>query len=371
MEFHSTREYLLNSLKKIQGIVEKNPVIPIASNLLLEAKKETLIFRATNFEVSIILENNMPVTKEGEIIIDAQKFFEIVREMPDGEIAITRKDDGWLEIKHGARILFNLAVLSEEQYPPVKPDKTVQFVEIGARHLSELIQKTVYACSDDRTRDVLRGILLEKNNSILRMVATDGHRLALAERAILKDDSVTIERGTIIPKKGAKEIRRLAQELDEKDTVEVGFGKKNITVRKGEETLIIRLIEGDFPDYTRVIPQNNTKKILVKERELIDSLKRVILITEEETRAVKFLAKKGLLTILSKKIGTGDVREDVEVDYEGEEIEFGLNSRYVLDVLSALEGEKISLEVENSSTPVLIKEFDHEDVMAVVMPMML
>ena len=112
-------------------------------------------------------------------------------------------------------------------------------------------------------------------------------------------------------------------------------------------------------------------EIFVKEGELTDSLKRVMLVTEEETRAVKFMAKKGLLIISSKKIGTGDVREEIEVDYEGEEIEFGLNSRYVLDVLSALEGEKISLEVEDSSTPVLIKEFDNKDVIAVVMPMML
>ena len=371
MEFHVTREYLLTILKKIQGIVEKNPVIPIASNLLLEAKKESLIFRATNFEVGIIVESSVQVSKEGEIIIDAQKFFEIVREMPDGEIFIARKDEGWIEIRHGKKILFNLAVLSEEQYPPVKADTNVQFVKIEAKHISELVQKTVYACSDDRTRDVLRGILLEKNDSFLRMVATDGHRLALAERSILKGESVFIESGTIIPRKGAKEIKRLVQELDEKDTVDVGLGKKNIIVRKGEETIIVRLIEGDFPDYKRVIPQNNKNKIIVKEGELIDSLKRVMLITEEETKAVKFLAKKGALTILSKKIGTGDVREDVEVDYEGEEIEFGLNGRYVMDVLSALEGEKISLEVEDSSTPVLIKEFDNDEVLAVVMPMML
>ncbi len=371
MEFHCKREDLINSLKKIQGIVEKNPVIPIASNLLLEAKKDTLVLRATNFEVGIIVENKIPIVKDGEIIIDAQKFFEIVREMPDGEISLKRKDDGWVEIKHGTRILFNLAVLADEQYPPVKPDDKIQFVEIEAGHLSELIQKTVYACSDDRTRDVLRGILLEQNNSILRMVATDGHRLALAEREILKGDSVTIERGTIIPRKGAKEIKRLAQELEAKDTVEVGFGEKNITVRKGEETLIIRLIEGDFPDYKRVIPQKNTKKLLLKERDLLESLKRVMLITEEETRAVTFSVKKGFLTILSKKAGTGDVREEREVDYDGEEFDFSLNSRYMLDVLGALEGEKISLEVEDSSTPILIKEADREDVIAVVMPMML
>ncbi len=371
MEFHCMREELVNSLKKIQGIVEKNPVIPIASNLLLEGKKDRLIFRATNFEVGIIVEKNLPIAKDGEIIIDAQKFFEIVREMPEGEISLTRKDEGWVEIKHGARILFNLAVLSDEQYPPVKPDDKVQWVKVEAGHLSELIQKTVYACSDDRTRDVLRGILVEKENATLRMVATDGHRLALAEREILKDDSITLERGIILPKKGAKEIRRLALELAEKDTLEVGFGEKNITVRKGEETLIIRLIEGDFPDYRRVIPQKNPRKILVPEKDLLESLKRVMLITEEETRAVTFSVKKGLLTISSKKIGTGDVREEREVAYEGEAFEFSLNSRYMLDVLGALEGENISLEVQDSSTPVLMKESDSEDVIAVVMPMML
>jgi DNA polymerase-3 subunit beta len=362
---------LLTSLKKIQGIVEKNPVIPIASNLLLQAKKGEIVLSATNFEVGIIVKSSVSVSAEGEIIVDAQKFFEIIREMPDGAISVVKKDAGWIAISYGNSILFNLAVLSEEHYPPIVTDTKVTNIEIEAKNIAELIQRTVYACSDDRTRDALRGILIEKHNGLLRMVATDGHRLACAERTVLKGENNEIPSGIIIPKKGAKEIKRLAQELDEKEGLEVGFGEKNITIKKGEETLIVRLIEGDFPDYKRVIPESTTKKIILTTKDIIESLKRVTLVAEEETRAVKFSIHDGLLVISSKKIGTGDAREERPVEYRGEDIEFGLNSKYLLDVVTALDGEEISLEVQDNKTPVLIKEKDSESTIAVIMPMIL
>ena len=371
MEFHSERDVLLTSLKKIQGIVEKNPVIPIASNLLLQAKKGEIVLSATNFEVGIIVKSSVSVSAEGEIIVDAQKFFEIIREMPDGAVSVVKKDSGWIAISHGNSILFNLAVLSEEHYPPIVTDTKVKTVEIEAKNMAELIQRTIYACSDDRTRDALRGILIEKHNALLRMVATDGHRLACAERTVVTGENSEIPGGVIIPKKGAKEIRRLAQELDEKEGLEVGFGEKNITIKKGEETLIVRLIEGEFPDYKRVIPEGATKKIILKTKDIIESLKRVTLVAEEETRAVKFSVHDGLLVISSQRIGTGDAREERPVEYRGEDIEFGLNSRYLLDVLTALDGEEISLEVQDNKTPVLIKEKDSEATLAVIMPMIL
>jgi DNA polymerase-3 subunit beta len=371
MEFHSERDVLLGSLRKIQGIVEKNPVIPIASNLLLQATKEAIVLSATNFEVGIIVTSSVSVITEGEIIVDAQKFFEIIREMPDGAVSVVKKDSGWIAISHGNSILFNLAVLSEEHYPPIETDTKVKSVEMQAQDIAELIQKTVYACSDDRTRDSLRGILIEKQNALVRMVATDGHRLAYAEKSVVKGEKSEIPSGVIIPKKGAKEIRRLAQELDAQEGVEVGFGEKNITIKKAEETLIVRLIEGEFPDYKRVVPEGTSKKILLKTKELIESLKRVTLVAEEETRAVKFSVHDGLLVISSKRIGTGDAREERPVEYRGGDIEFGLNSRYLLDVLTALDGEEISLEVQDNKTPVVIKEKDSEATLAVIMPMIL
>lgn len=371
MEFHSAKEVLFTGLKKIQGIVEKNPVIPIAANLLLQAKGGEIVLSATNFEVGIIVKSTVSVAAEGDIIVDAQKFFEIIREMPDGELAVVEKDSGWIAISYGGSILFNLAVLSEEHYPPIVTDSGVTWIEIEAGNLAQLIQRTVYACSDDRTRDVLRGILIEKQNALLRMVATDGHRLACAERRVAKGENTEIAKRIIIPKKGAKEIRRLAQELDEKEAVEVGFGEKSITIKKGPETLIVRLIEGDFPDYRRVIPEDTAKKIVLKTKDIVDSLKRVTLVAEEETRAVTFAIHDGLLVISSQRAGTGDAREERTVEYQGEDIQFGLNSRYLLDVLTAFDGEEFSLGIQDNQNPVLVKEQGNESTIAVIMPMLL
>lgn len=371
MKFSIEKQELLESLKKCQGVIEKNPVIPIAANLLLEAKNNELILSATNFEVGIVVRSSLPIMEPGEIIVDGQKFIDIIREMPDGEVCIERKDAGWIEIKQGKKIVFNLAVLSDEKLPQLAVDEKIKYGEIKAEVLSELIKKTVYAVSDDRTRDVLRGILVEKEKSTLKMIATDGHRLSLAESDCLFTEGVNIKKGTIVPKRGAKEIRRLAQELQAEAVLKIGFGDKNLVITEGGELLMVRLLEGEFPDYRVAIPKDNKIKIVTKTRELIDSLRRVTLLTEEETKVVKFFCKDDLMIISSKKAGVGEAREECEVDCGSDPVEFGLNSRYILDVLSTMEGEEVVIEVKDGQTPVLIKEKGKDTTIAVIMPMML
>jgi len=371
MKFLIEKQNLLESLKKFQGVIEKNPVIPMASNLFLEAKNNEITMSATNFEVGIIIKKSLSIIEDGEIVVDGQKILDIIREMPDGEMYIERKDTGWIEIKQGKKIVFNLAVLSDEKVPPIKVDEKVRYGEIKAHVLSELINKTVYAVSDDRTRDVLRGILVEREKNTLKMIATDGHRLSLAESDCLFTEGVDVKKGTIVPKRGAKEIRRLAQEVKEEALLKIGFGEKNLTITEGGELLMVRLIEGEFPDYRVAIPKDNSIKIIAKINELISSLKRVTLLTEEETKVVKFYCKDGLMVISSKKAGVGEAREECEVDCKGDGVEFGLNSRYMLDVLNTMEGEEVVIEVKDAQTPVLLKENGKETTLAVIMPMML
>jgi DNA polymerase-3 subunit beta len=371
MKFSIDKQSLSESLKKFQGILEKNAVVPIASSLLFEAKENELMISATNFEVGIIVRKNLPVMEKGTIVVDGQKFTEIVNQMPEGEILLERKDDGWITIRHGKNIQFNLAVLSDEKIPPIKIDEKVRYGEIEAGLLSELIKRTMYAVSDDRTRDVLRGILIEGEKSKVRMVATDGHRLALVEKDGVFGKSAELKKGTIVPKKGAREIRRLAQELKNDAVVKVGFSDKIITITEGGETLIVRLIEGEFPDYRIAIPKDNTIQIVVKIRSFIDTLKRVTLLAEEETRVVKFHCRDGVMIISSKKIGVGEATEELEAEYKGDAVEFGLNSRYVLDVLNTLEGEDVVIEVKDGQTPIVFKEKGQETILSIIMPMML
>jgi DNA polymerase-3 subunit beta len=262
-------------------------------------------------------------------------------------------------------------VLSDEKIPPIKVDEKVRYGEIEAGLLSELIKRSIYAVSDDRTRDVLRGILIEGEKDKVRMVATDGHRLAFVEKDGVFGKNDELKKKTIVPKKGAREIRRLAMELKNDVVVKMGFSDKNVTITEGGETLIVRLIEGEFPDYRIVIPRDNNIHITVKIKSFIESLKRATLLTEEETKVVKFFCKHGVMVISSKKLGVGEATEEMEVECTGYAVEFGLNSRYVLDVLNTMEGEDAVIEVKDGQTPILIKEKGQENIFAIIMPMML
>jgi len=369
MEFIIEKKSFLNELRKIQEVAEKNPIIPIVSCVQIEAKKKSLIISATNFEVGLIIEQKAKVNREGKIVIDARKVYEIIKEMPEGEICLNKKDTGWIEISHNHKIVFNVPGLSEEEFPPIETEEGIKFFTINAKNVFELIKGTIYAISEDKTRDSLRGILVEKQKKGIRMVATDGHRLALADRVFSMDEEQIIQKSVIIPKRGAREIKRLLEEKEE--SVKIGVGDKSLVIKGGEETVVIRLIEGEFPNYKKVIPTNNNNRVVIKTRELEESLRRVSLLAEEETKLVRFTIKSGTIAVSAKSIGFGDAREEKHIEYIGEDIEIGLNSRYVLDVLSTIEGEEVELEILDGKTPVLIKEKGKDCTIAVIMPMIL
>lgn len=371
MNCYFERKNIINSLKKIQAVAEKNPIIPIASNMLIEAKKKAVVLSATNFEVGIIIKHSAEVNEEGRIVVDARKIYEIVKEMPDGKIYIVKKGQGRIEISYDSKIVFKIDGLSEEEFPQIEIDSKINFAEINKKNIYELIKNTIYATSDDKTRDTLRGILVEKQRKGLRMVATDGHRLALADRIFSGGEETAIKRSVLVPRKGAIEINRLIEELGKEEKIKIGFGEKSMVVKGKEETVVIRLIEGEFPNYKKAIPLNNKNKVFIKTKDLIESLRRVALIIDEEIRAVKMNIKEGVLIFSSKKAGFGEAREEKEIKYSGEEIEVGLNSRYVLDVLNTIEGEEVYLEILDGKTPILIKERDKDYNIAVIMPMII
>jgi len=371
MKFYVEKRNILKNLKKIQDITEKNPIIPITSHMLIEAKGKSIIISATNFEVGMVVKHSAEVEREGRIVLDARKIYEIIKEMPEGKICMAKKDQGWIEISYDNKIIFNIAGLLEEEFPQIDVNSKINFFDINKKNIYELIRNTIYAASDDKMRDTLRGVLLEKQERGLRMVATDGHRLALADRIFSNGEEKMMQKSVIIPQKGAKEIKRFAEELKKEERIKIGFGENNVVVKGKEEIIVIRLIEGEFPNYKRAIPQNNKNIIILKTNDLNESLHRVALIINEDIKTVKLELKKDLLIISSKKIGFGEAREEREIKYSGDEIEIGLNSRYILDVLNTFEGEEVRLEMLDEKTPILIKEKDSNYNIAVIMPMTL
>ena len=215
------------------------------------------------------------------------------------------------------------------------------------------------------------GILMEKEEGSIRMVATDGHRLALAERKVLKGERFDLKKSVVIPERGAREIKRMVEETEDGDKVSLGFGDKSVVLKSKEETLVIRLIDAEFPNYLKVIPEGTKNRAVLKRKELMESLRRVELVADEETKAVKLSFKEGKLDISSKKIGLGDAREEVVADYGGEHIEMGLNGKYLMDIMNAIDDEEIVLGINEEGTPVLVKGKGRENVLAVVMPVAL
>ncbi len=370
MKLKLVKKPFLSALRKIQCVAEKNPIVPSTANVLIEAKNESLILEATNFEMGIIVVCSAKVNKTGKVVVDARKIYEIIKELPEGEVSVEKKDTGWLEIKQKEKIVFNLAGQTEEDFKKVEIEEGIKLYEIEAEGVGELIKKTVYATSSDRTREALRGVLMEKEGAVLRMVATDGHRLALAEKSVLGGEGIEKAGKVILPEKGAKEIRDLSEEKGE-GKIEIGIGGKSVVVKGEGVTLLVRLIDGEFPDYKKVIPQNNDKQIMIKVGEIIESLRRVTLLAEEETREIIFNVKENKMVVSSRKTGQGEAREEREVEYEGEEVEFGVNSRYIVDALSAMGGEKAIIEVSDGKTPILLREEGTEKTIAVIMPMIL
>lgn len=371
MEFTIEKENILKGLKKIQGIVEKSPVFPMSSSLLMEARENKVVITATNFEVGIVTEHIATVTKKGMAVVDAKKAFEIFKELPVGASHVDKKDTGWIEIRHGNNILFNISGMAEEEFPKVEIEENIVFSEVYAKGMRDLIRSTIYATSYDRTRGALMGILVEEKEGSIRMVATDGHRLALAEREIVKGESFELKKNVVIPERGAREIRRMAEEMDGDGKIRVGFGEKSVVCKTEDEMLIVRLIDAEFPNYSKVIPEKIKDNLILKRKELVESLRRVGIVADEETRAVKLAFADGRLELSSRKVGFGDAKEEMGIDYKGERMEMGFNGRYIMDVLNAIDDDEVVMGVSNEQTPVLFKGRGRENVLAVVMPVAL
>ncbi len=373
MKLSISKGELLTGLSRLQGIVEKRSSMPILANVLITAtvkgkEPAQLQLAATDLEVGIQSAHDAKVKKAGGVTVSAKKLFEIVRELPDEDIYLDAASNGYLNLKC-ARSTFTLAGTSIEEYPSLPsftPEKTAT---VQAAVLSVMIERTMYAASVDETRYNLNGVYLEvlDEPGRIRMVATDGHRLASVDRT-LSDDALGLENGVIIPRKGIGELKKLVDE-DDADEIELAFEGNNGLARKGRVTLVMRLIEGEFPNYSQVLPTKIERSVVLASEDLKRALRRVALLSSERSKAVKLEFTAGRLTISSSNPDLGDAREELDIDFAGEEIAIGFNARYLLDALSTLRSKEVRFGLQNELAPAQLVPTDDEDTLAVVMPM--
>jgi DNA polymerase-3 subunit beta len=370
MKLSVEKKDLLNMIARAQNIVEKRNTMPILVNVLLEAKTSSMRGFATDLEVSLTDEITANVKSPGKVAVNAKSLFEIIKELPEGKIDLERKENNWLKITQN-RAVFNIVGISPEEYPVFPTFTTQEFVKIDGEVLAEMIEKTIYSVSTDETRYHLNGVFLEvradKEGPTYRMVATDGHRLSMIDRKLPMAQVKSGNQGVIIPRKGLHEIRKLLDTVEE--TVEIAIEGAQLIVRNGTTVLMVRLIEGKYPNYQQLIPQNLKEHFLVQREALLSTLKRVSLLSNSKSKGVTFSLAGGKMEITSNNPELGDAKEEIEVEYKGKDMRIGFNARYVLDVLSSMHDDIVRVELNDQLSPGLIKPHQDTSYTCVVMPM--
>ena len=372
MNFTVEKEVFLKGLSRVQGIVEKRNTIPILSNVLIEGNEGEIHITATDLEVGMKSSYPASIKTPGKITVSAKKIYEIIKELPEKEISFIAKDNCWIEIRCG-KSLFNIVGLSAEEFPYFPKPEDENFININSSVLKGMIEKTFFSMSTDESKYNLNGIFFktieESEKKLLRMVATDGHRLAMIQREVKVNNIEQLKRGVIFPRKGLFELKKITDEGD--FDIHVGFMDNNAVIKKDKTTVVMRLVDGEFPDYNRVIPKNNELKATIAQNIFLHALRRMSILSSEKSRGVKISLKKNVLEISSSNPELGDSREDMEIIYDGPEINIGFNARYLIDILQAQSSEKIILIIKDNISPGLIQSEGDADFLAVVMPMRL
>ena len=372
MEFKIDKETFLRAMQKVQGIVEKRNTMPILSNVLIEATADAILITATDLEVGMKSSYPTTVVKEGKITVSAKKIYEIIKELADEEIIFSTKENDWVEIRCG-KAHFNIVGLSPEEFPYFPKINEDRFVKLSSSLLREMIDKTSYAICHDETKYNLNGVFIkaqeEDNRQILRMVATDGHRLSIAEKEFSGQIDNELQKGVIFPKKGVFELKKMTEEED--NDIMICFLDNNAVVKKGNTFVVMRLVDGEFPDYTRVMPVNNDKVIKINREVFFHSLRRMSILSSEKFKGIKFDIKAGSMEISASNPELGEAREEIDLDYAGEPLTVRFNARYLIDVLTVLEDEFVEMDLRDELSPAIMRPAASTDFRSVIMPMRL
>ena len=364
------RAQLLKSLSHVHRVVERRNTIPVLSNVLMKAEGSTLRLKATDLDIDIV--ENLPaeVAAPGGTTVPAHMIHDIVRKLQDGsQVQLEMAGDkGTLTVRAG-RSRFTLQTIPESDFPDIAAGEMSHSFKVPAKNLKRLIDKTQFAISTEETRYYLNGIFLhvvdKGGQSLLRAVATDGHRLAQVEFEA-PEGSVGMP-GVIVPRKTDAEVQRLADDPDAAVAVELSTAK--VRFRFGETVLTSKLIDGTFPDYARVIPAANDKILTVEKGDFTAAVDRVSTVSSERGRAVKLSASDGRLTLSVTNPDSGSATEEIEVSYEADALDIGFNSRYLLDIASQVDGDTVELKLADPGSPTLIHDPAGPGALYVLMPM--
>ena len=369
MKFKILRSHFFRTLSHLQGIVDKKNSLPILANISIEAKNNELILSSTDMDISIIEKIKCKVFEDGATTINSQILYDIVRKIDDNsEIEIISNSGKLLSLRSdGSR--FSLACLPTEDYPIIDQQNSGISITLNSKNLLKLIDKTKFAISNEETRYFLNGLYLNVNNegnqNLVTIVGTDGHRLAKFSTKI--DDNIDQISGVIIPKKTIYELSKILSEIDE--SIEISISSNKIIFFIDNIIFISKLIDGSYPDYKRVIPVNNLNILKIDRIKLLSAVDRVSTIANEKSPVIKFKLLNNILNLNTINNESSTASEDLNIEYDGDEIEIGFNSKYIMDILNNLEDTEICINLKDNVSPITAQENSNTNLIYVLMPM--
>lgn len=373
LSINVSKEDFLPALNSLQSITGKKGTMAVLANVLIQSQDNFVELIATDLEVGIKKNVAAEVLKPGSITLPAKILYEIVRESGSDSIKLEERDKNWARIKAGSSV-YNLAGTSSEEFPDFPEYDEESLVSLPCEFIKELIEKTIFSVAQERESNyTLTGILLEKetneeNKSFLRMVSSDGHRLSIMTKELDKEgDDIIIEKNTLIPKKGVSEIKKI---IEGDKNFSIGSDKKQLVIKTKNSLMIVRLMNGEFPDYrsiVNVIEKNNF--IEIERIGFLESLKRTNLFTEDTFNAIQLSIDDNKLILSSQNMDYGNAKDEMEIKYTGEALELGFNCRYFIDTLQVMRSDMIKAYVNSDQSPCLIEGDDDPGFISIIMPM--
>jgi DNA polymerase-3 subunit beta len=364
MKFTVERADFLRIAQKTQNIVERRMTLPILSYIFIEARDGALAVTANNLETGFSGTCPAKVDIPGTVTVSGKNLHEILQNAGTQEIAFTA-DGGTVSIKAG-RASFKLNTLPAEDYPLLPKHEGMAVVPVPARDIGDMIGSAMVSVAPEEVRFNLSGVFMEKTEDGLRFVSTDGHRLSLVQRAFPGLEDLPLDKGVILPRKGVTELAKFS---DEEGDLEFGCGGNSAVFRKGGSVLVMRLVEGVFPDYRRVLPTGSSRTLKAARETLLAALKRMGVLLSDRYRGVTLELSGQVLRISVENPEIGHAEEEVEVEYQGEPLKVGFNARYLADALQALKSRDVTVGFNDDVNPCQITGEEDPGVLHVVMPM--
>jgi DNA polymerase-3 subunit beta len=369
MEFNIGRNTFLDGIQKTLGIVEKKTTMPILNNVLIRASQEGVKVFATDREISLVADYEAQVSQEGEVTLSARKLYEMIREI-QGETIHFQRNDQYVVTLTAQKALYKLPGIPADEFPAVVFSEDLKFFRMRSQMLKDMIIKTAFSMSSDEVRKNLNGVFFDSDADrpgVLKAVATDGHRLALVTAYSGDKDFLKLEKGIIIPRKGVVEIRRLLE--SETGDIMIGVQQGMCAIKTDHTMLKVSLIDAEYPDYRRVIPAEKGVAVQFEKEAALHALRRMSVISSERYSGVIIRLQNGKMVLNSTNPDVGEANDEIEVIYQGGELEIGYNVNYLIDAIEIIEEKNVIFEMGVGVKPGVIRPVDNSNHFCIVMPL--